>query len=437
MDSRVLESALRALSRYPLCDRCLGRLFARLGRGWSNRERGEAVKRVLVMELHRRVLEGDEAALKTLVSAAPNIGEVARDVVEHLSPGSYREGGPCAVCGGRLESVIASAVEEGYRLLRAYDIERFVVGVRLERGVAMAEEEVKLAAGAGYGESIKAEIRREVGKLLVSRGGVTVDFDSPEATLMVEFPGGGVDIQVNSLLYKARYWKLARNISQAYWPTPEGPRYFSVEQALWPVLKLTGGERLVVHAAGREDVDARMLGSGRPMIVEVKSPRRRRIPLEELEAAANAGGKGLVRFRFETAAKRAEVALYKEETARVRKVYRALVAVEGGVSEVDVEGLRRALEGAVIMQRTPSRVLHRRPDILRRRRLYSLDCSPLEGAPLMECILEAEGGLYIKELVSGDGGRTRPSFAEVLGREAVCIELDVVWVEHEAPAAPG
>ncbi|WP_062662884.1 hypothetical protein [Aeropyrum camini] len=68
-----------------------------------------------------------------------------------------------------------------------------------------------------------------------------MDFDNPEATLLVEFPGGGVEIQVNSLLYRGRYWKLGRNISQAYWPTPEGPRYFSVEQALWPMLKLTGG----------------------------------------------------------------------------------------------------------------------------------------------------------------------------------------------------
>ncbi len=180
-----------------------------------------------------------------------------------------------------------------------------------------------------------------------------------------------------------------------------------------------------------------MLGSGRPMIVEVKSPRRRRIPLEKLEEAANKGGRGVVRFRFESAARRAEVALYKEEAARVRKVYRALVAVEGGLGVGDVDRLRRALEGAVIMQRTPSRVLHRRPDILRRRRLYSLDCSPLEEGVLMECVIEAEGGLYIKELVSGDRGRTRPSFAEVLGREALCIELDVVWVEHEAPGAPG
>lgn len=44
------------------------------------------------------------------------------------------------------------------------------------------------------------------------------------------------------------------------------------------------------------------------------------------------------------------------------------------------------------------------------------------------------GGLYIKELVSGDRGRTRPSFAEVLGREALCIELDVCGWSTRPPA---
>ena len=37
--------------------------------------------------------------------------------------------------------------------------------------------------------------------------------------------------------------------------------------------------------------------------------------------------------------------------------------------------------------------------------------------------------IYIKELVSSDSGRTKPSFAEILGTEAICIELDVVWTE--------
>jgi tRNA pseudouridine synthase 10 len=43
-----------------------------------------------------------------------------------------------------------------------------------------------------------------------------------------------------------------------------------------------------------------------------------------------------------------------------------------------------------------------------------------------------DSGLYIKELISGDGGRTRPSLAESLGVDAVVEELDVINVGEES-----
>src|SRR3989442_13830033 len=45
-----------------------------------------------------------------------------------------------------------------------------------------------------------------------------------------------------------------------------------------------------MHGMGREDVDARMLGRGRPFIVEIKEPRKRRIDLEAAVGRINASG---------------------------------------------------------------------------------------------------------------------------------------------------
>jgi len=39
-----------------------------------------------------------------------------------------------------------------------------------------------------------------------------------------------------------------------------------------------------------------------------------------------------------------------------------------------------------------------------------------------------EAGLYIKELISGDKGRTQPNLSELLQNECVCKELDVVKI---------
>ena len=49
--------------------------------------------------------------------------------------------------------------------------------------------------------------------------------------------------------------------------------------------------------------------------------------------------------------------------------------------------------------------------------------------------VRTEAGLYVKELVSGDGGRTQPSVAGILGADAECAELDVLAVHTEEPTA--
>ena len=51
-------------------------------------------------------------------------------------------------------------------------------------------------------------------------------------------------------------------------------------------------------------------------------------------------------------------------------------------------------------------------------------------AVLQKPLIETHGGLYIKELISGDNGRTRPSLTEILQRPARVSRLDVVQVER-------
>ena len=49
------------------------------------------------------------------------------------------------------------------------------------------------------------------------------------------------------------------------------------------VLSASRGQDVIFHGAGREDVDARMSGNGRPFVLEIKSPHRREVDLQELE----------------------------------------------------------------------------------------------------------------------------------------------------------
>jgi tRNA pseudouridine synthase 10 len=74
------------------------------------------------------------------------------------------------------------------------------------------------------------------------------------------------------------------------------------------------------------------------------------------------------------------------------------------------------------------RVAHRRADKVRERKVLDVEyVGEQDGKFVLEVLGEA--GLYIKELISGDQGRTIPSLAEILQRSAHVTSLDVVQVE--------
>ncbi|MEJ2296729.1 MAG: tRNA pseudouridine(54/55) synthase Pus10, partial [Candidatus Lokiarchaeota archaeon] len=45
-----------------------------------------------------------------------------------------------------------------------------------------------------------------------------------------------------------------------------------------------------------------------------------------------------------------------------------------------------------------------------------------------EFTIETQGGVYIKELITGDDGRTKPSFSEIFNNPLLCEELDVLKI---------
>jgi tRNA pseudouridine synthase 10 len=76
-------------------------------------------------------------------------------------------------------------------------------------------------------------------------------------------------------------------------------------------------------------------------------------------------------------------------------------------------------------------VSHRRADKLRVRKVHKADLLEVTGN-LVRINIRGDSGLYIKELISGDGGRTRPNLAEALRVDAIVEELDVIDVGGES-----
>ncbi|MHA1722725.1 MAG: tRNA pseudouridine(54/55) synthase Pus10 [Candidatus Baldrarchaeia archaeon] len=446
IESVVLEKALNILKRYPVCDHCLGRSFALLGTSTDNHTRGFSIKALLTLEAHRLLEEDNTKGYEILKVLAVNGNfSMARDLLKKKGKDIASEmSWKCYICGGifqRIDKIIDDIVKE----VEKYEFNTFLVGSHVDVSILEREDELRASMGLSYGESIKRELNREVGKKLQERLKKKVDFENPDIVILIRILkdfSHKIDVKVNPIFIYGRYRKLIRGIPQTTWTCKKcggrgceecswtGKRHKeSVEELIiTPILEITKGEEAVFHGAGREDLDARMLGNGRPFIVEIKAPLKRFISLEDLERHVNNYAKGKIEVGKLRWVKREDVRKLKALSQIAAKVYRVLVETEKPVSEAELKELEQMLTGVTVRQRTPLRVAYRRADKVRIKAIYHVKTKRLDDNHF-EMVIKCQGGLYVKELVSGDEGRTVPSVAEILGTQAKCIELDVLDVE--------
>jgi tRNA pseudouridine synthase 10 len=402
----IHEQVKSILAYGECCDHCLGRFFGKRSHGLSDDERGRALK-------------------------------IALALAENLPYTKFS--GTCWICGNFFET-IPEWVDRVIASVAGIEFSTFLIGCRVPPLIAENEEMVWSDLSLTEPEPFKSEVNREVGKAVSARIGKTVDFKKPDVVIILDLSAESAEVQINSVFFYGRYKKFERGIPQTHWDCRAckgagcekcnftGAQYLdSVEELIGrPVIAAFDAGDAVLHGAGREDIDARMIGTGRPFILEVVEPKKRSLDLAELEKEINRTAGGRVSVSIKRWSDRTEVETLKSNKAH--KKYRILVEVDGALSADMFANALKTLQGATIYQRTPERVAHRRADKIRERTVLDIEyAGEQDGRFVVEVLGEA--GLYIKELISGDGGRTRPSLAEILNRSAHVFSLDVVQVE--------
>ena len=443
----VLEKALEMLEKYPLCDHCLGRQFALLGYTIENVDRGKALKLSLTLQASALNLSKNSEGVKCLKILATNgFSREAKETLRQLKKRVPKtaQSKPCFLCEDRFQ-LLDGLVQKALEKITNYEYTTFLVGMELPVAVEEREDEFKAAFNVGYGESIRHEFGRLLGKKIEAQTGKTVEYRKPEITLIINPFTEDVKIQVNPLFVAGRYRKLVRDIPQSKWfcysCRGKGCEKCGWTGKLYPesveelvsksLLEAAEGEKTAFHASGREDIDARMLGSGRPFVVEISKPVKRFLDLRKLKETINDYAKGKVevsnlRFTNKDVVRK----LKKAESAQ--KEYRVLIEFERNVSEADLRLLEEKLTNTSIKQQTPLRVLHRRADLTREKYIYKVKVKKV-SLNKAEMEIRCQGGLYVKELVSGDEGRTTPSVSGLLENKAKPIKLDVLNVIMEDP----
>ena len=347
----------------------------------------------------------------------------------------------CLICDNIFDKIDDELFEKIYDKLDFLEVEfdSFVVGSRIPKEVQKRDEEFIKDLDV---EPLKKEINRIIGKKLENTLQKEVNFDKPDIIVNVNLiKEPKVRVQINPIFIEGKYNKLVRGIPQTKWPCGKckgrgceecnftGKQYpCSVEELISEhILKATKGYEAKFHGAGREDIDVLMLGSGRPFVLEIKEPRIRKIDLAKLEHEINEINEGKTQYHNLKFTERNRKAEIKVSSPDAYKVYRALVKCDEAYDKDKLESLKELGE---IHQQTPIRVSHRRADKVRIKHVLDLSWEVIDDTTFWMTI-KTEGGLYIKELISGDEGRSNPNVAEKLGVKAICEQLDVIEVSDK------
>jgi tRNA pseudouridine synthase 10 len=400
----VVEAAKRSniaekLSGRQLCDHCLGRLFGKVSTGLDNVSRSKAIRESLGM---------DEAK-------------------------------KCWLCEGLFQEIdkFSDIVQE-----ETSDIEfdTFLIGSKIDPEIESREEALWVDLDLHDFEVAKAEMNREVGKLVEKSVKQEVEFKTPDIVALIYTMFDDVEVTINPVFVYGRYKKYARDVPQTTWSCRScwgvgcekcdntGKEYpTSVKDLIGePMMKHAESEDYSFHGAGREDVDVRMLGRGRPFVMELVRPRKRAIDLEKVQKEINES-EAIDVSDLEMCDRKKLVEL---KSTRFSKSYKATIQLDQPVPEHKLNEVVNSFKGKEIAQQTPTRVAKRRADKVRKRKVLDIEATLLDDKKV-EISIKAEAGTYIKELVDGDEGRTKPSLAEMLGVGCKVEFLDVMEIHDE------
>jgi len=352
----------------------------------------------------------------------------------------------CSIEGNSVFGRIRDISDRAAELVKNVEFDNFLVGTVPIPELDDRQDEIRAKYSLLHAEALKSDFSRELGKHLYDILKREVEFERPHVVIIYDMVKDEVRVQINPVFIFGRYQKLVRGIPQSRWDCKKckgrgcedcggtGRRYpDSISEYVGTVAQRElNGTRFKFHAAGREDVDVLMLGTGRPFVVEVSEPRVRSPDLQSLMKKINKESKKRIKVEGLSMTNREHSQRLKDDASTNIKEYSALIHTDGPVKVADLRRVETELSGSEIEQRTPVRVSHRRSDLVRKKLIHEVRLKKVKDNNI-EASFKVQGGTYVKELISGDDGRTEPSIASKLGVACVCKRLDVTAIYSNTP----
>ncbi|MBI2005252.1 MAG: tRNA pseudouridine(54/55) synthase Pus10 [Candidatus Aenigmarchaeota archaeon] len=419
------QDAVIEIFKNSVCDNCAGRNIADLLSGFDNKERGKILRHYVAFLL--------DSGEKLDVDLSNFCGIEFRNIKIDV-----KKSGKCKVCKNFFPERINELAKSIVKKTEGIEFETFIFGSIPSDEMLNDEEKAREIFGVEFSEPMKSEINRELGKRIEDLTDKKFNLKNPDVTIIVDLNTNTTRIQVKSLYIYGKYQKLARGIPQTKWICSrcngkgctfckgEGKLYkTSIQEIIEsPLLKAADSRNSAFHGAGREDIDARNL-DWRPFVIELIKPVKRKINLKKMEKKINKSKKVKVKgLKFVE-----KGIIRKLKTDRIDKTYLVDVEFKGRIDRKLLKNLKTVAKES-ILQKTPLRVAHRRANKTRKRHVKKFSYKVI-GGKRMQFKVRAESGLYIKELITGDEGRTQPNVSELINNKVKKLSLDVIKIHSD------
>ena len=328
----------------------------------------------------------------------------------------------CSICGG-----LMGHVDEMTRRVAAeaaqYEFGTFGIGLSMPGGVQEREDEVRSSLKLKGRQTIKTELSNLLSAGMERELGKRRDRVDPALMATVDVANVGVSVHTKPLFYLGRYTKprgLAQRRERCRNCSGRGcgscamtgfRRSASVEAAVGKrLLAETGAEAARFTWIGSEDKESKVAAPGRPFVVELKNPRRRRLP----RAFRAKVGRRVVNVSDGRTLPSRPLTL-----PRFRFRTRIVARPSRKVAAADLKAVTMAFRNVDVVFDRPNE----RPVTRRVHRVVA-------RARGRDIVIDAEldGGLPVKRFVSGE--LVSPSVSEVLKTQVRCRTFDICGVKE-------
>lgn len=371
----VVENTKGLLKEHPLCDHCLGRMFAeKLG-----------------VVSHKR------------------LGNKIRNMLKQRPPKT------CYICKNMMLNLDLH-LKKMFDVTKEYQFSTFLIGAILQPSIHDRDDLIRSKFKLRGIPSIKSDVTREMGKSFSRKTRSKVDYQNPDMVFTIDFKKEYYDIKPKAVLLQARYTKTMRGIPQKQKPCDQcegkgcfvcdfhGIREFnSVEGKIAKFLiDKFGAHQAKITWIGSEDESSLVMGNGRPFFVKLVNPHKRSISLPKTLDLD-----GVLIHKMHVISK------IPSDPVRFRTQVVMEVDAENEIAPDALEELEK-LEGQSVVLYESSGRKHKKV-------IYDIKLKR-ESETSFKIVMESDGGIPLKRFVAGQD--VEPSISGILETNCKCKLFD-------------